>query len=133
MVYLTNCQRTLILVALLGFEPRLFAFKVRCVANSTKEQFGCGGWDLNPQFSAYEADEITISLPRNIGGKYERRLYFPIFRKEMSIYYSLWYLYHDYSLSIKILSFHSYFDKISFIFWYFLQIDEGSHGVISFK
>lgn len=39
MVYLTNCQRTLILVAPLGFEPRLFAFKVRCVTNSTKGQY----------------------------------------------------------------------------------------------
>ena len=26
---------------------------------------GCGGWDSNPRFSAYEADDLAACLPRN--------------------------------------------------------------------
>lgn len=27
--------------------------------------YNCGGWDLNPRFPAYEAGEMTSSLPRD--------------------------------------------------------------------
>ena len=65
MVYLTNCQRTLILVALLGFEPRLFAFKVRCVANSTKEQYWLRWVGFEPTiFSLWGWRDNRFSTPQ---------------------------------------------------------------------